>query len=55
MAQRGYGYNPNAKKNDAISEIQRDLDELGLGLGERTIRNHLNAAKAFLTAKPIKT
>lgn len=55
MAQRGYGYNPDAKKNDAIGEIQRDLDELGLGLGERTIRNHLNAAKAFLPAKPIKT
>lgn len=55
MAQGGYGYNPDAKKNDVIGEIQRDLDELGLGLGERTIRNHLNAAKAYLPTKPIKT
>lgn len=55
MAQMGYRYDPDALKNTAISEIQGDLDQLGIGLGERTIRNHLNAAKAFLPAKPIKT
>lgn len=55
MAQKGYRYDPNAQKNSAVDDIFRDLELLGIGLGETTIRKHLNAARAYLPAKPIKT
>lgn len=54
MAQAGYLYDPNALKNSAVADIHKDLDRLGIGLGERTIRSHLNAAKDYLPPKPIK-
>lgn len=54
MATRGYGYNPDAARNSAIADILMDLDSLGVGLGERTVRRHLKAAKAHLPPKSVK-
>lgn len=54
MAQGGYGYDPNALKSSTVADIQRDLDQLGIGLSEKAIRNHLKAAKAYLPTKPVK-
>lgn len=55
LAYGAYRYDPNASKSTTITDMQRDLEDLGITLGERTIRNHLNAAKAFLPGKPRKT
>lgn len=41
MAMRGYGYNPEAKKNEAVSEIHQDLTSLGMSLEQDTIRKWL--------------
>lgn len=48
MAIRGFGYDPAASRNKAIPEIAGDLDELGIGLDEDTIRKFLNEGKDLL-------
>ena len=44
MAIRGYGYNPQAKKNMAISDIANDIEHLGLSVDQDTIRRWVKEA-----------
>jgi hypothetical protein len=44
MAKARYGYDPNSHRNKAIAEITADLDRLGLGLSEDTVRRWLREA-----------
>lgn len=55
MAVKGYSYDPNAKKNSAVTEIATDLEKLGLSLSDDTIRKFLKEGAEQLPAKPIKT
>lgn len=55
MAVSGYRYNSNAARNDAIGEISRDLDALGIGLDQNTIRKWIEAAAKLLPSKPKNT
>ena len=44
LAVRGYGYNPNAMRNETVSDIERDLQALGIPLSDDTIRKWLRIA-----------
>jgi len=55
MAMKGYGYDPNAKKNTTVSDISADLAQSGLPLGDDTIRKYLKQGKELLPAKSINT
>ena len=52
MAIKGYSYDPDKKRSDVIIEIEKDMDGLGLKLGDDTIRKLLKEASEFL---PINT
>lgn len=45
MAIEQYGYQPNAMRNEATRNIERDLEEAGFPLSEDTIRKYLRMAK----------
>lgn len=50
---KGYRYDANASKNEAIKEIVDDLAELGVQLSEDSIRKYLKeGAKLISTPKP---
>jgi len=49
MAMKGYRYNPNALKNLAVSEIASDLELLGIGLSDDTVRKWLLEAAQLLS------
>ena len=55
MAISGYKYNSDAARNDAIGEISRDLESLGISLDQNTIRKWITEASKLLPSKPIKT
>ncbi len=44
MAMGGYRYNPDAARNNAVADIQADIHQLGMSLGEDTIRTWLKKA-----------
>lgn len=48
MAKMGYRYDPSKVRNDAVGEIQADLDSCGVGLDSKTIRSYLKEASALL-------
>lgn len=48
MAIQGYKYDPSSNRNECITEIQSDLDFLGIGLDAKTIRKWLKEATAIL-------
>ena len=48
MAIKGYRFDPNANRNEATSDIQSDLDELGIGLDQKTILKWLREATALV-------
>ena len=48
MAVKGYGYDPTAARNEATSEITKDLDELGIGLDADTVRAKLKEGADLL-------
>ena len=48
MAIKGYGYDPHIKRGDAVPEIVSDLDALGIGVSDDTVRKHLKAAVQLL-------
>lgn len=52
MAMRGYGYNPNDHKSDAISVIVADLDCVGASLDSGTVRANLKNAAEVLDMLP---
>ena len=45
---RGYGYNPDAKRNTASIAISQDFSDQRLALTDDAVRDHLNAGKEFL-------
>ena len=44
MAVGGYGFNPASSRNPATKDIQSDLDQLGIGLDQKTILKWLREA-----------
>lgn len=44
MAIAGYKFNPQAEKNTAISDITEDLQKLGIGMSDDTVRKWINKA-----------
>lgn len=55
MAIAGYKYKPDAPRNDAIADIQGDLDKLGIPVSDDTIRKWLNEARELLPQTPQKS
>lgn len=54
MAVAGYRYDSKAARNDAIGDIYKDLEELGVNVDKDTIRKWLREAAQLLPQKPIK-
>ena len=54
MAIKGYAYDPQAKKNTAVSEIAGDIQQLGLSVDQDTIRKWLQEAIALLPHEALK-
>jgi hypothetical protein len=55
MAIGGYQYDPSAPKDSVVSEIRKDLDELGISLSDQTVRKYLiQAAAKFPHARKAK-
>ncbi len=50
MAVGGYGHHPMSSRSDTVSTVKSDLDRLGMGLNEDTIRKWLKEAAEFLPA-----
>lgn len=48
MAAKGYGYNPKAERSTIPSEIESDMNLLGVGINLETIRKHLRSGAALL-------
>jgi hypothetical protein len=48
MAIRGYSYDPAASRNAAVKEIADDLQFLGIGLDEDTVRKYLSEGRELL-------
>lgn len=48
MAVRGYRFDPNAKRNEATSDIKGDLELLGFNLDDKTILKWLRAATELI-------
>jgi hypothetical protein len=48
MAKVGYRYDPSKTRNDAVGDIQADLDSCGVGLDSKTVRHYLKEASALL-------
>ena len=51
MAVRRYGYDPNLERQNAVAEIVKDLEDVGLRLDAKTVRSKLKAATDNLTAE----
>lgn len=48
MAMKGYGYALFATKSNTVTEIEKDLGDLGIPVGDDTIRNYLTEAVTLL-------
>ncbi|MBQ0750947.1 MAG: hypothetical protein KBT70_12170 [Roseovarius sp.] len=48
MAVRGYGYDPKAERSTIPSEIESDMNLLGIGITLETVRKHLKSGSALL-------
>lgn len=48
MAVKGYTYDPSAKRSDVISEIESDVNFVGLSISKDTIRKHLDQGGKLL-------
>ena len=53
MAIAGYRFKPKAKRNQATSDIQADLDKLGIPLDQKTILKWLREASELVDEKDI--
>jgi len=51
MSIEGYRFNPNASKNEAVSDIASDLERLGIPLDLKTIRKWLREASKEVAAE----
>ena len=50
MAVRGYGYDPKASKSPCPAQIASDINDMGIGITDDTVRKYLKeAAKSFLS------
>lgn len=50
----GYGYDPNAKKSQAISDLARDIELLGLSVDQDTLRRWIKNALPLLPPEALK-
>jgi hypothetical protein len=48
LAVKGYGYDPKAERSKIPSEIESDMNLLGVGINLETIRKHLRSGSALL-------
>lgn len=48
MAVAGYRYNPKAERSTIPSELESDMNLLGIGINLETIRKHLRSGSALL-------
>jgi len=48
MAIRGYAYKPKAQRNNAIADIVRDLEHLGIPVSDDTVRKYIKEAAELL-------
>jgi len=48
LAVNGYGYDPKAERSTIPSEIESDMNLLGVGINLETIRKHLSSGSALL-------
>lgn len=48
LAVNGYGYDPKAERSTIPSEIESDMNLLGIGINLETIRKHLRSGSALL-------
>jgi hypothetical protein len=48
LAVNGYGYDPKAERSTIPSEIESDMNLLGVGINLETIRKHLRSGSALL-------
>jgi hypothetical protein len=53
MAIKGYRYDPKKSRNEAISDICGDLEQLGISISDDTIRKYLNEAKDFISPEAL--
>ena len=51
MAVKGYRYDPEAKRNTAVSDIVKDLEELGIAVSDDTVRKYLKSASQLLPSE----
>lgn len=55
MAVRGYKYNPDAARNEAVTDIVKDLEAAGVQVSDETVRKYLKSASKLLPGDPHKT
>jgi len=48
MAVAGYGHDPRARRSDKVAEIAADLERLGIGLSDDTVRKYLREGAELL-------
>lgn len=51
MAVKGYNYDPSAKKNSAGTDIESDLQRMGISLGDDQIRKALKEAATLISPR----
>jgi len=54
LAIQGYGYDPSAKRSAVPSEIESDMNLLGVGINLETIRKHLKSGSALFDDEVLK-
>lgn len=54
MAVRGYGFDPTRSRNEATGEIRDDLEALGLGMNDDTIRKYVNQSTDFIPRETLE-
>jgi hypothetical protein len=54
LAIQGYGYDPSAKRSAVPSEIESDMNLLGIGINLETIRKHLKSGSALIDDEVLK-
>lgn len=51
MAVRGYSHNPGAQRSNAIADIARDLEHVGVPVSDDTVRKYIKEAAELLERK----
>ena len=54
MAVRGYGFDPTRSRNEATGEIRDDLEALGLGMNDDTVRKYLKQGVELISREALE-